>query len=121
MASNSSDLGSLPKKITGSCPCGRIAYRIDFPENHPFSDNSDTCQCTQCRKSTSSLFFIYQKVPYSSLTWTTPTDTFQNYYCTDGNARGLCRECGTFMYRRRAVSETVKFWRLLACCRSRLL
>jgi hypothetical protein len=34
-----SDLGPLPKRITGSCLCGKIAYQIDFPENHPWKDN----------------------------------------------------------------------------------
>lgn len=32
------------------------------------------------------------------MTWTTPLDTLKKYYCTEGNARGFCRECGTFMF-----------------------
>ena len=32
------DLGPLPRKVTGSCQCGKVAYRIDFPEDHPFKD-----------------------------------------------------------------------------------
>ncbi|KAL2137599.1 hypothetical protein VTI28DRAFT_8931 [Corynascus sepedonium] len=92
------DLGPLPSKITGSCLCGKIAYRVDFPENHDFEDSSGTCQCTQCRKSTSSLFFMYHKVPYASVTWTTTLDTLKKFYCTEGNARGFCGECGTFLF-----------------------
>jgi hypothetical protein len=112
------DLGPLPAKITGGCLCRKIAYRIDFPEGHDFEDSvlsmpylnqiddfadlvllqSGTCQCTQCRKSTSSLFFMYHKVPYAALTWTTPLDTLKKFYCTEGRARGFCGECGTFLY-----------------------
>lgn len=33
------DLGPLPSKITGSCLCKKIAYRIDFPEKHDFTEN----------------------------------------------------------------------------------
>ncbi|KAL2127316.1 hypothetical protein VTI74DRAFT_10937 [Chaetomium olivicolor] len=101
------DLGPLPKKITGSCLCGKIAYRIDFPEDHDFLDNSGTCQCTQCRKSTSCLFFVYHKVPYSAVTWTTPTDTLRNYYCSEGNARGFCNQCGSFLYWRREAGPYI--------------
>ncbi|CAI4215509.1 unnamed protein product [Parascedosporium putredinis] len=105
--SDTLDLGPLPKTITGSCQCKRIAYKVDFGENHSFTDASGTCQCTQCRRSTSCLFFVYHKVPYSSLTWTTPTDTIKNYYCTEGNARGFCAECGTFLYWRRETGPNI--------------
>lgn len=44
---------------------------------------------------------MYHQVPYSSLTWTTPTASLKNYYCTEGRARGFCGECGTFFYWRR--------------------
>ncbi|KAK4159976.1 Mss4-like protein [Cladorrhinum sp. PSN259] len=101
MASAEYDLGPLPKKVTGSCLCGKIAYRIEFPEDHPFKEKSGTCQCTQCRKSTSSLFFMYHQIPHSALTWTTSTNSLKNYYCTEGNARGFCGGCGTFLYWRR--------------------
>ncbi|KAK4215230.1 Mss4-like protein [Rhypophila decipiens] len=93
------ELGPLPKRVTGSCQCGKIAYRVEFPPDHDFKQNNGTCQCTQCRKSTSSLFFLYFKVPYAHLTWTSPsTASLKNYYCTPGMARGFCSECGTFLY-----------------------
>ncbi|KAK3315425.1 glutathione-dependent formaldehyde-activating GFA [Apodospora peruviana] len=102
------DLGPLPKKVTGSCQCGKITYQISFPEDHDFKHSSGTCQCTQCRKSTSSLFFLYHKVPYKCFTWTSPnTDTLRNYYCTEGNARGFCSECGTFLYWRRESGANI--------------
>ncbi|KAK4221510.1 Mss4-like protein [Podospora fimiseda] len=107
MPSDNYDLGPLPKKVTGSCLCGKIAYRIDFPQDHPFKDKSGTCQCTQCRKSTSSLFFLYHQVPFSAFTFTTPVDTLKNYYCTAGKARGFCVNCGTFLYWRREEGPNI--------------
>ncbi|KAL2125528.1 hypothetical protein VTJ04DRAFT_1893 [Mycothermus thermophilus] len=92
------DLGPLPHHITGGCLCGKIAWRVVFPEGHDFKANSATCQCTQCRKTTSGLFFIWKRVPYACLTWTTPLDTLKKYYCTENCARAFCGECGTFLY-----------------------
>jgi len=41
---------------------------------------------------------MYHKVPYASVTWTTTLDTLKKFYCTEGNARGFCGECGTFLF-----------------------
>ncbi|KAL1836805.1 hypothetical protein VTJ49DRAFT_4633 [Mycothermus thermophilus] len=101
------DLGPFPRYITGGCLCGKIAYRIDFPEGHDFKQASNTCQCTQCRKNTSSLFFMWQRVPYASLTWTTPLDALKNFYCTPQRARGFCMNCGTFLYWRDETGPNV--------------
>ncbi|KAK4182986.1 Mss4-like protein [Podospora australis] len=109
MATETNDLGPLPKRITGGCLCGKITYEIKFPENHNFAESSGTCQCTQCRKSTSSLFFMYHRVPYSSLTWTSPSLSthLKNYYCSEGRARGFCGDCGTFLYWRREAGPNI--------------
>ena len=44
---------------------------------------------------------MYHQVPVSAFTWIAPTDTLKKYYCTKGNARAFCCECGSFMYWRR--------------------
>ena len=41
------------------------------------------------------------------MTWTTPTDSLKNYYCTEGNARGFCNQCGTFLYWRREAGPNI--------------
>ncbi|KAH8898640.1 glutathione-dependent formaldehyde-activating GFA [Thozetella sp. PMI_491] len=92
------DLGPLPKRIEGGCLCGSIRYKVEFPEDHSFQDASGTCQCTSCRKSTSSLFFMWHNVPKSCVTWTETGNTRKNYYCTEGCQRGFCTNCGTFLY-----------------------
>lgn len=33
------DLGPLPHHITGGCLCGKIAWRVVFPEGHDFKAN----------------------------------------------------------------------------------
>ncbi|KAK0649879.1 glutathione-dependent formaldehyde-activating GFA [Cercophora newfieldiana] len=101
------NLGALPKRITGGCLCGKIRYEGHFPDNHDFKQNSGTCQCTQCRRSTSHLFFMWHKVPYSLFKWTASTDTLKNYYCSKGNARGFCGNCGTFLYWRRESGPNI--------------
>ncbi|KAF1810553.1 hypothetical protein P152DRAFT_420420 [Eremomyces bilateralis CBS 781.70] len=89
-----------PTYITGSCLCGALKYRIDFPKDHDFDKASGTCQCTQCRKNTSSLFYIYHKVPFTAFRWTSPTPcpTLKAYQATPGNSRGFCTSCGSMMY-----------------------
>ena len=50
---------------------------------------------------------MYHKVPFTSLTWTTPTETLKNYHCTEGHARGFCSQCGSFMYWRREAGPNI--------------
>lgn len=50
---------------------------------------------------------MYHQVPYSALTWTASTETLKNYYCTEGNARGFCTHCGTFLYWRREAGPNI--------------
>jgi hypothetical protein len=50
---------------------------------------------------------MYHKVPYSSFTWITPTETLKNYYCTEGRARGFCGECGTRLYWRNETGPNI--------------
>ncbi|KAK5651585.1 hypothetical protein OQA88_11858 [Cercophora sp. LCS_1] len=50
---------------------------------------------------------MYHKVSYSSLNWTTPLDTLKRFYCSEGNARGFCGECGTLLYWRREAGPNI--------------
>ena len=50
---------------------------------------------------------MWQKAPSSLFTWTTPTTTLRNYYCSPGNARGFCSGCGTFLYWRRESGPNI--------------
>jgi hypothetical protein len=69
---------------------------------------SQTCQCTQCRRNTGSLFFSAHAVPVSSFAYTTPTTTLKNYYATAGCQRGFCTECGSFLYWNSEGDDTIE-------------
>ncbi|KAI1852691.1 hypothetical protein JX266_002232 [Neoarthrinium moseri] len=87
-----------PRFITGGCLCGSLRYRIDFDGSHDFLGASGTCQCTQDRKATGSLWLQYHKVtPPSKFTFTSPTTSLKHYSASPGAARGFCGECGSFL------------------------
>ncbi|KAJ9138491.1 hypothetical protein NKR23_g8546 [Pleurostoma richardsiae] len=97
-----------PKFVTGGCLCGALRYRVDFPKEHDFKKMSSTCQCTQCRRNTGSLFFPCHSVePASGFTWLTrgpepqsfsqPPAQFRTYSASPGRYRGFCDTCGSFI------------------------
>ncbi|KAI0811646.1 Mss4-like protein [Xylaria sp. FL0064] len=96
-----------PKYVTGGCLCEALRYRIDFPENHDFEASSGTCQCTQCRKNTGSLFFACHHVPNPAFRWTSPNidACLRRYQTTPAGERGSCANCGSFLYWRRVKPE----------------
>ncbi|KXJ92798.1 Mss4-like protein [Microdochium bolleyi] len=111
-----------PSFVTGSCLCRALSYRIDFPESHNFEESSGTCQCTQCRKNVSHLFFMYYKVPKSGFRWFTSDSTTSNadlvdfstspkalkhFQASKGHSRGFCTECGSMMYWSRDAGPNV--------------
>ncbi|OTB03953.1 hypothetical protein M426DRAFT_59427 [Hypoxylon sp. CI-4A] len=93
-------LGNFPKPefITGGCLCGSIRYKVKFEDGHDFLESSGSCQCTQCRRGTGSLFFIAHSVPLGGLEFLTSKETLKNFYATPGIQRGFCTSCGSFLY-----------------------
>ncbi|KAM7216337.1 putative glutathione-dependent formaldehyde-activating enzyme [Rhypophila decipiens] len=108
-----------PKSITGGCLCGGIRYKVDFPPDHDFKKASGSCQCTQCRRQTGSLFFLAHTIKPASkcLRYLPPTNdtssptassssneipsTLKEYIINPASpigARGICTNCGSFMY-----------------------
>ncbi|KAI3320809.1 glutathione-dependent formaldehyde-activating enzyme [Xylariaceae sp. AK1471] len=96
-----------PKYVTGGCLCGSIRYRVDFPENHDFLRSSGSCQCTQCRRSTGSLFFASHTIPQDSLTFSA-SSTLKNFIATPGFQRGICTNCGSFLYWREESHQEIE-------------
>lgn len=39
MATKEFDIGPTPKFVEGGCLCGKLRYRVTFPENHDFGAN----------------------------------------------------------------------------------
>ncbi|GAB1319170.1 hypothetical protein MFIFM68171_09380 [Madurella fahalii] len=100
-----------PKSITGGCLCNALRYRADFPADHNFETGSSTCQCTQCRKQTGSLFFSYQTVtPSAAFQWISPsTSTLKLYQASPMAERAFCGDCGSFIYWKAKDSDRVSF------------
>lgn len=123
MADNS--LGPVPKTITGGCLCGSVRYRVNFPKDHDFIENSAICQCTQCRKQTGSLFMAAFRVPLTSVTWlpatstTTEKDTertgsdvppgIKTFAASLSARRAFCGNCGSFLFWRSLAGDGVSF------------
>ncbi|KAK6201799.1 hypothetical protein LQW54_009378 [Pestalotiopsis sp. IQ-011] len=87
-----------PTSITGGCLCGSIRYRVDFPKGHDFLRNSESCQCTQCRKGAGALIWHCHTIPVESLTYATETTTLKDFRATKDIKRGFCTNCGSFLY-----------------------
>ncbi|KAI0147482.1 glutathione-dependent formaldehyde-activating GFA [Xylariaceae sp. FL1272] len=97
-----------PTFVTGGCLCGSIRYRVEFPKDHDFLQSCGSCQCTQCRRNTGSLFFTAHSIRQDSMTYTTSLDTLKNFSATPGIHRGICTNCGSFLYWRDTSTETIE-------------
>ncbi|KAK0726637.1 Mss4-like protein [Apiosordaria backusii] len=90
-----------PTSITGGCLCGSVRYRADFPPDHDFLQYSQTCQCTQCRKQTGSLFFAEHVIAPASDAFTLTNEenpTLKAYSISPKAYRWFCSNCGSFLY-----------------------
>ncbi|WYZ39286.1 hypothetical protein EsH8_III_001200 [Colletotrichum jinshuiense] len=116
-----------PSFVTGGCLCGSVRYRVDFPSTHDFVTACQTCQCTQCRRTTGALFFPIHSVAKSALTFTpdpaaaadesssatraTPTTAapakLKSYRATPGAERCFCADCGSFLFWRCEGDDTL--------------
>ncbi|KAM0749726.1 hypothetical protein T439DRAFT_326603 [Meredithblackwellia eburnea MCA 4105] len=77
--------------IVGGCLCGKVRYELCLPEG--YSPKAHTCQCTQCRKGTGSLFANWLDVPRTSFKYTV-SSTLKSYKSSPLCTREFCTECG---------------------------
>ncbi|KAK4125984.1 hypothetical protein N657DRAFT_568464 [Parathielavia appendiculata] len=89
-----------PKFITGGCLCNSLRYRVNFPDDHDFEASFGTCQCTQCRKQSGSLFFTCHIIKPAStqFKFTSPTTTLKTFRASPEAERVFCGECGSWIY-----------------------
>ncbi|KAF5670311.1 DUF636 domain-containing protein [Fusarium denticulatum] len=93
MNDNSQD---RPSVITGGCLCGAIRYTVNFNEEHPWPPISSACQCTMCRKWTSSLVAQFLVISPKQISPALNTFlSFKEYMSSPGRFRGFCGDCGT--------------------------
>ncbi|KAI8718542.1 CENP-V/GFA domain-containing protein [Fusarium sp. LHS14.1] len=85
-----------PSSITGGCLCGAIKYTVNFTPEFPWPPVSSSCQCTMCRKWTSSLVAQFLVLSPEQLTPALNTfPSFKEYTSSPDRFRGFCSECGT--------------------------
>lgn len=77
--------------LTGSCLCGRIAFRVDAPLAPP-----DACHCVQCRKQ-SGHYFASTNVPRSALS-ISGEDAIRWFASSARVRRGFCGTCGSVLF-----------------------
>ena len=72
---------------------------------------SSTCQCTQCRKQSGSLFFLGHQIKPASTNFkfTTPTTTLKRYRASPEAERVICGECGSWIYWKSDADDYVCF------------
>jgi len=64
------------------------------------------CLCTQCRKNTSSLFYVAHRLePASSFRWLGDPSTLKLFRASAAAERAFCADCGSFMFWRRVGGE----------------
>jgi hypothetical protein len=129
-----------PKFVTGGCVCNSLRYHVDFPADHDFEKSvsfpiyhlpsysshtspnihqliflcvrqSGTCQCTQCRKQSGSLFFSSHVIKPASrhFKFTSPTTTLKVYRASAEAERVICGECGSWIYWKPSDDDYVCF------------
>ncbi len=75
------------RKLTGSCLCGEVSYRIEGPVRGVVN-----CFCSQCRK-TSGHYVAATRVNKDHLTF--ENDSSLSWYeCLPNIFRGFCKDCG---------------------------
>ncbi|KAL1592648.1 hypothetical protein SLS60_011064 [Paraconiothyrium brasiliense] len=84
---------SHPTQITGGCLCGSVRYTISFndPQWPPATSN---CQCTQCRKWTTTLVSHALLLELSQVHSLTDSPTYTEFQSSDIAARSFCSKCG---------------------------
>ncbi|KAJ7778648.1 hypothetical protein DFH07DRAFT_795455 [Mycena maculata] len=78
---------------------GSERYVLPDPQSGPDEASwsffqSNTCQCTQCRKMSGSLIFHYHTAKNTEITWRSQA-TCAEYNSSPGCFRAFCKECGS--------------------------
>lgn len=107
--SDPANLGPKPTTITGGCLCAALRYTVTLPPSHDFPSSALTCQCTQCRKQSGALFVPFHRVP-GPLRWSSgprPPPALKEFGITAAAKRGICTNCGSWLYYRSEGQEEV--------------
>ena len=77
-----------PTRLTGSCQCGAVRYRLKVAPT-----GSNVCHCRMCQKASGGPFMAFAGVRVEELVWTRGAP--KAFASSDIAERGFCAECGT--------------------------
>lgn len=77
--------------LTGSCLCGKVAYRLAQVPTRTLA-----CHCGQCRRQSGHL---WASAPVRDVDFTLTEDTGLRWYAaSDFAKRGFCQNCGSYLF-----------------------
>lgn len=82
-----------PSQITGGCLCASIRYTISFSASQ-WPPSTSNCQCTTCRKWTTTLVSHALLLDAAQLHFTAK-DTYATYQSSEKAERAFCSKCGS--------------------------
>ncbi len=85
---------------TGSCLCGKVAFKIDGDLTPP-----NACHCGQCRRQSGHLWA--STVTHQDNLSFTASDTLGWYCASDIAKRGFCSACGSFLFWQHNDEDTI--------------
>ncbi|KAI9679502.1 MAG: hypothetical protein M1817_005524 [Caeruleum heppii] len=90
---------------TGGCCCGAIRYLVDFSAGENWTPDTQTCQCTRCRKSTGAITptfitlhprqFYWHDLDTDELPSHHAPAALREYHSSSGLSRFYCGDCGS--------------------------
>lgn len=83
---------------SGGCQCGAVRFSAD-----PDLTNGHFCHCRMCQKAVGAAFAAHVGVSVASLEWKRGQPS--EFESSAGIFRGFCKDCGTYLYVRRAGAE----------------
>ena len=76
--------------VKGSCLCGEVQFRIEFPTKW-----CAHCHCELCRRAHSAAFVTWVGVPQEQFEITQGSEHLRSYASSADARRSFCERCGT--------------------------
>lgn len=81
---------ATPRRLTGSCLCGQVAFEFSGPLTNPLN-----CHCTMCRKAHGAAFRSRATIAANGFYWSKGAELVSRYESSPGEYRTFCSTCGS--------------------------
>ena len=81
------------KRVSGSCLCGRVVFRVELP-----SLFCGHCHCTMCQRNHGAAFVTWFGVPPGQLSIDAGKDDLVVHQSSEHGTRSFCRHCGSSLF-----------------------